>query len=350
MALDHANHFVAQQHSGGEHWGGPFPEYGDALSFLTRLVTHPVAPAFSFLMGAGMLLFASSRRHRGWSEWAITRHFLIRGVFLILLQLLVINRAWGMGPGRFANVYQGVLVALGGGMVSGAFCLRLKPSIVLLLAGGLFVGTELMHPDPSQWGQNFGQPLGLMLAYSGGDGTYWSNYPILPWLELVLFGQLFGHWLLKDPRQAYQRALLLGGAFLLGFIAVRALDGFGNVRPRSGDSWIDFFNVVKYPPAMSFTLLTMGFNLILLWLLSQVAGWRTKLLSPLALFGRSPLFFYTLHLYVYALLGRLFTPSGSSILGMLPYWLLGLIILFPLCHQYASYKQRQPEGSLLRLL
>ncbi|NQU29992.1 MAG: hypothetical protein HQ525_04935, partial [Anaerolineae bacterium] len=27
MALDHANHFIAQQHSSGEYWGGSFPEY-----------------------------------------------------------------------------------------------------------------------------------------------------------------------------------------------------------------------------------------------------------------------------------------------------------------------------------
>lgn len=79
MALDHANYFIAQQHPGGEHWGGPFPEYSDALSFLTRLVTHPAPTTFFFLMGVGMLLFAASRRKRGWSEAAIIRHFFIRG-------------------------------------------------------------------------------------------------------------------------------------------------------------------------------------------------------------------------------------------------------------------------------
>lgn len=40
MALDHANHFIAQQHSPGEYWGGSFPYYNDALTFLTRFVTH----------------------------------------------------------------------------------------------------------------------------------------------------------------------------------------------------------------------------------------------------------------------------------------------------------------------
>lgn len=73
MALDHANWFIAQKHSTGEHWGGPYPIYSDALPFLTRLVTHPCAPGFAFLMGVGMLLFAKSRKAHGWSKWVIWR-------------------------------------------------------------------------------------------------------------------------------------------------------------------------------------------------------------------------------------------------------------------------------------
>jgi len=76
MALDHANHFVAQQHSPGEYWGGSFPVYHSTLAFLTRLVTHLSAPGFFFLMGVGMVLFAHSRRKRGWGEGAIVRQFL----------------------------------------------------------------------------------------------------------------------------------------------------------------------------------------------------------------------------------------------------------------------------------
>ena len=124
MALDHANYFVAQHHSTGEHWGGAFPAYGDAADFLTRLVTHPAAPGFSFLMGAGMALFAASRRSRGWSERAIVTHFLIRGLVLIGLQLTIVNLAWKSGPPAFPDIYQGVLIALGGGMILASALLR----------------------------------------------------------------------------------------------------------------------------------------------------------------------------------------------------------------------------------
>ena len=49
MALDHANLFIAQQHSSGEYWGGPWPVHKDVLSFLVRLVTHLCAPGFFFV-------------------------------------------------------------------------------------------------------------------------------------------------------------------------------------------------------------------------------------------------------------------------------------------------------------
>lgn len=53
MALDHANYFIAQQHSSGEYWGGPIPEFPSALAFFTRLITHYSAPGFFFLMEIG---------------------------------------------------------------------------------------------------------------------------------------------------------------------------------------------------------------------------------------------------------------------------------------------------------
>ena len=129
MALDHANHFIAQQHSPGEYWGGPFPAYHSALAFLTRLVTHLSAPGFFFLMGVGMVLFADSRRKRGWGEGAIVRHLLVRGGLLVVLQLLVVNRAWELSPGGWGlDIYIGVLFALGGTMILGSALLWLRLS------------------------------------------------------------------------------------------------------------------------------------------------------------------------------------------------------------------------------
>src|SRR5512134_3588491 len=62
MALDHANAFIAHAHPRPEFFNTPPQQYTSALPFLTRFVTHFAAPGFFFLMGAGMLLLAESRR------------------------------------------------------------------------------------------------------------------------------------------------------------------------------------------------------------------------------------------------------------------------------------------------
>lgn len=355
MALDHASHFVAQKHSSGEMWGGFFPTYTDALAFLTRLVTHLSAPGFFFLMGVGMFLFANARRKQGWSEWAIVRFFLIRGGILIALKFLLINRAWELSPGGWGlSIYIGVLCALGINMILGSIFLRLKPAYLLILAAVLFVGMELLVPAPTRWGPmpftNLMDILNPLLIRAGAmpEINLWSNYPALPWLELVIFGLAFGHWLVDDEQRTYRHALLLGGAFLLAFVVLRSLNGFGNIRPRMGNTWIDFLNVVKYPPSMTFTLLTMGVNLILLGAFSRMEHILQPVFNALAVFGRAPLFFYTVHLFLYAGLGWLFTPHGSSIPRMFLFWLLGVLILYPLCLWFGRLKQHQPQTSILR--
>jgi uncharacterized membrane protein len=350
MALDHANHFIAQEHSPGEYWGGAFPVYPDTLAFLTRFVTHPCAPGFFFLMGVGMLLFAHSRRKGGWSEWVIIRHFLIRGGLLIALQLLVVNRAWELSAGGWVlDIYIGVLFALGGTMILGSLLVWLKPKYLLALTAVLVLGTGLLTPDPSQWNQVF-QSLNRLLLVPGGNLELWVNYPVLPWLELVSLGMVFGHWLVDDPRKAFERALKLGGAFILAFLVLRTLDGFGNIRPREGNTWIDFLNVVKYPPSITFNLLTMGVNLIIMGLFARASGKLQPFFQPLVVFGRTPLFFYLTHLFLYARLGLWLTPNGTSIPIMYPFWLLGLLILYSLCLWYGQLKDRQPANSILRFL
>ncbi|MEJ2550570.1 MAG: heparan-alpha-glucosaminide N-acetyltransferase domain-containing protein [Anaerolineales bacterium] len=350
MALDHANYLVALRHRSGEYWGGYFPVYDDPLAFVNRFVTHLCAPGFFFLMGAGMLLFAESRREKGWSRWQILRHFWIRGAVLIGLQFLVVNRIWEATPLSFPEIYVGVLVALGGTMILGGLFVRLMPVYLMLLSLALFIGMELAHPDPSLWGTKFNTPLGLIFAYSGGQNGFWVNFSILPWLELVTFGMLFGHWLRKDRSAAIRRGLILGIVFLLSFVILREADGFGNIRPRAGDDWIAYLNVVKYPPSITFTVLTMGLNLVLLWLISKVERRFRVWLEPLVVYGRVPLFSYVVHLLLYLAIGKLLTPNGSSVPSVYPYWLLGLAILLPLAWWFGNWKRHQPAQSPLRFI
>lgn len=360
MAIDHANEFIAHQHSSGEFWGGSLPHFRDTLSFLTRFVTHLSAPGFFFLMGVGMLLFANSRRKNGWGEWAITRHFILRGIVLIAFQFLLENQAWelslspatGRPPGIPSSspiTYYGVLYALGGTMILGSLLLRLKPWTLFELTIIFVLGSEFFTPIPEMVLHEF-HPLTRLLLVPGFSSAILVYYPILPWLKLVLFGMLFAHWLKEDAKIAYRRAWKIGAGFLVGFFILRAANGFGNVQTRPGNNWIAFLNVVKYPPSLTFTLLTMGLNLLILGWFGAIKDKLGKYLQPLIIFGRVPLFFYLSHLYIFAGIGLLIGAAGTSLAGMYPYWLIGLIILLPLCWGYGWLKQRQSPKSILRFL
>jgi len=347
MALDHASLFVAHKHSSGEMWGGPYPVYRDTLAFLTRFVTHFCAPGFFFLMGVGMALLALSLQAQGWSKWRIIRHFWIRGCVIMAIKFLVVNFAWNNG------LYLGVLWALAGTMILGSLLLWLKPGHLLALTVILLVGMELVTPSPAQWRMEMGWLTRILLVPGvlvgpAGRTILVSYYPVLPWLKLVILGIAFGKWLTQDPRQGFSRAWKLGAALLAAFVLVRYLDGFGNIRPRMSDSWMDFLNPVKYPPSISFTLMTTGVNLIVLWLFSRVSVSAQNVLQPLVVFGRAPLFFYVLHLFLYTWLGKLLTPHGSGLVAMYPIWLLGLLILYPLCWGYRKLKHVQPARAVLQ--
>jgi hypothetical protein len=136
----------------------------------------------------------------------------------------------------------------------------------------------------------------------------------------------------------------------VAFLLVRIPDGFGNIRPRAGDTWIDILNMVKYPPSLAFLLATMGVNLLLLGLFARVRDEQQRYLQPLLVYGQVPLFFYLAHLFLYEALGNLLTSEGTSLPAMYLYWLLGLLILYPLCLAYGRLKRRQAPNALLRLL
>jgi uncharacterized membrane protein len=352
MALDHASLFIAHKHSPGEYWGTKLPFYQDSLAFLTRFITHLSAPGFFFLMGVGMLLFTSTQLERGWGRWAVIRHFLIRGGILIAIQLLVVNQAWMLSGGAWPEIYIGVLFALGSAMILSSLLMWLRPRYLVLIGTALLIATGLLVPDPELWGTfQFTHPvnyINLILVFPGGNGTLWSNYPVLPWLGLVIFGILFGHWIRKDQQQAFDSAWKIGLGLLLAFVLIRYLNGFGNIQPRIGNTWIDYLNLVKYPPSLAFTLLTLGINLILLGLFARANDKLQTFFFPLVVYGRAPLFFYVVHLFLYAALGIWFTPEGTSLPAMYPFWLLGLLLIFPVCLLFGRFKQQPQARRVLR--
>ena len=357
MAVDHASYFVARTHPSGEFWGVPIPQYANLAEFLTRFVTHICAPGFFFLMGAGMVLFVQSRRSLGWPESRISRQLFFRGLILILLQFFLENPAWLLGPvyafrppGTEETVmaHFGVLFALGATMIIGTLFLRASPTLLIGLSSLIIMGGSFLVPDAGQAARAY-SPFLRILFIPGRTGILQVFYPILPWLGVVLLGCLFGRWLLKDRAAVFRWMFPTGGIFLAAFLLLRWAGEFGNIHPPEGSSLVSFLNVTKYPPSLTFSLLTLGLCFVILGGLSRARSFLERRGNPLLVFGRSPLFFYILHLYFFAFIGLLFAArGGSGLAAMYPIWLGVLIILYPLCRWYGDFKRRKSADSIWR--
>ena len=113
---------------------------------------------------------------------------------------------------------------------------------------------------------------------------------------------------------AAKAILTLGISATALFFVLRGINFYGNGiaglpfgYPRSAGPWsvqptlsltlISFFNMLKYPPSLDYLLMTLGPSLILLGLLDGAKGAR-GLSRILMVYGRVPLFYYVLHLYL----------------------------------------------------
>ncbi len=362
MAIDHASYFVARVHS-REIWGTALPVYPDALSFWTRWITHPCATGFFFLMGISMALFARSRKEAGWRENRITSFFVKRGLLLILLQVVAENTAWTLGDlsgtpgaevirggpvpggGSEGMIYLGVLFALGGSMVIWSLLRRVPSWAIALISAGTIALTQLATPNPDQAPILY-SPLMRALFIPGHTNAWMVLYPVLPWFGVTGLGLIFERHFAQNPPLASRVAGWATLAFLILFMIVRAAGSFGNLNDVP-PGWMGFLNVVKYPPSLAFLSITLAVNLALVNCWGRVHQWLENPRNPLFVYGRATLFFYLVHLWLYGFFG-LFFRSGSGLAVMYLFWLIGLVILYPLCYCYNRFKSAEPPESLWR--
>ena len=363
MALDHASYFAAKIHH-FEFWGLALPQYPDAVSFVTRFITHICAPGFFFLMGAGMILLADSRRSQGWPEGKIARFLLTRGLILVLLQFFLENPAWliGMlsdkshalssiiipGGGDETRFFFGVLYALGMSMVIWTLLIRLKSSVILALSFACIVLTQILIPSADNVEKLY-SPVLRALLIPGQTGMTQVLYPLMPWLGITGLGIIFGRGLARNRKNALHWTLFAGMASIILFLILRALESFGNFHPPQGVSLVAFFNLTKYPPSLVFILLFMGLNCLLLHVFKRWEKALEKWARPLLIFGQTALFFYIVHLYFFAFIGIAF-PQGTGYGLLYVIWLFGLAALYPLCYLYGRFKRKKPPGSIWRFI
>ena len=126
---------------------------------------------------------------------------------------------------------------------------------------------------------------------------------------------------------------------------------------------ISFFNVSKYPPSLTYLLITLGPALLFLYFIENI---KNTLTNFLLVFGRVPFFYYFLHIFVIhigALIGLLITGKdwklmildndtmssgilqgyGYSLFTVYLVWLFIILLLYPICKKYMQYKANNKD-------
>ncbi|CEM00669.1 unnamed protein product [Vitrella brassicaformis CCMP3155] len=126
----------------------------------------------------------------------------------------------------------------------------------------------------------------LRLLVFPGRWLYGSfDYCILPWIGLTLFGVAAGVEMREDVRGAQVRCLVNALLSAMCFLMLRTLGGaFGNLRgwPRGEHAgpMRGFLTFSKYPPSLSYLLLTLAVNLLLIAIAIAVDTLLTPKLRP----------------------------------------------------------------------
>jgi uncharacterized membrane protein len=375
MALDHTRDFMSSGRFAPEDLAHTY-----GALFFTRVVTHYCAPVFAFLAGTGAFLGT----RRGKTLQQVSRFFLTRGLWLVLLELTVVDFAWGFVPWA----HGGVIWILGWSMVVMALVVRLPVRWIGVLGLGMIATHNLLDGiNPASFGRLWW--LWVLVHTPGripvGDFAFSVRYVLIPWVGVMATGFVFGSLLLRPDRRKW--ILRVGIVATMMFFVLRGINLYGNGiagltfgYPRSAGPWsiqptfsltvISFFNTLKYPPSLDYLLMTLGPALILLGLLDRVKAER-GLARILLVFGRVPLFYYVLHLYLLHVMAILVAIAfrqpiwhGTVIADFaqrpagyghgLPFiyamWILAVAILYLPCRWFMELRSRRRDWTWLSYL
>lgn len=348
MAWDHVTGFWNEVHGGLEGIIKTIPGNMDLIHFLSRFITHFSAPTFVFLAGTSIALMAMSKHRRGVSEGEITKHLLVRGLVLIALDYALVAPSYDL-----PNLAFGVLACIGVSMLVFSFARKLPADIIMLVSVLVILNNEFISlgfiPDTVAWGHY----LRVILHEPGFTWIpYVGFYPVIPWIGVMGIGYWFGDLLTGlDSDGVSKLKTPLAGVGLLSFglfFLVRHLNGYGNLIHRWGNGLMDWLWLSKYPPSIAFLLMGLGGACLFLAVSQLIAdrGYtRNRIASSILVFGRDPLFFYLVHLWLYRL-----RPPGQMppIYLTLPQtfvvWAAGLLVLQFLTSRFAAWKREHPDS------
>ena len=331
--------------------------------FFSRTLAHLCAPVFIFLTGLSAFLFGEKQAGRA----AVSSFLLKRGLFLVLLELTLVNFAWTF---QFppSVMYLQVIWAIGPSMIALAALLWLPRGLLATLGLVIVSGHNLL--DPLQFAGDSMMHIPWSILHERGwievseNLRLRTSYPLLPWIGVIALGYAIGPWFARgaDPVVRQNRLRHFGLGALLAFVGLRLVNGYGeqtwNVGETGLETLMSLLNVTKYPPSLLFLCLTLGIGLLLLLAFerSQTQRW----LRPLTVFGAAPMFFYLLHLYVLKLLYlatiAIWGLNQGSHYGFDVVWPIWLgtfvlaIMLFPAVRWFAELKARRRDIQWLKYL
>jgi uncharacterized membrane protein len=304
----------------------------------------------------------------------LSAFLLKRGLWLMLLEVTVISFAWNFNP-HYTTFRLQVIWILGLSMVCMSALIYLPPKIILatglliLLSHNLF---DNMHVKGSGFSDFLLAELHERKRFNFGGHFVTTGYSLLAWLSTMMLGYCFGALYKKEMDAAVRKKylLIIGSTVIAIFVLVRGINVYGDMKPwEVQHSFImtvcSFLNVTKYPPSLLYTLMTLGPALIALALLEKPLS---RFGQIIIVYGRVPLFFYILHLFLIHLLaiiavvasGRPWTQMifttmqnakdspwlkgyGFSLAGTYLVWILVVVLLYPLCKWYDRYKSNHKE-------
>ncbi|MDP1027578.1 heparan-alpha-glucosaminide N-acetyltransferase domain-containing protein [Sphingomonas sp. KR1UV-12] len=305
--------------------------------FFSRLTSMICAPVFVGLTGLSAWLYG--RRH---SRAEVSAFLLKRGLFLMVLEVTFVGFAWSAQfPPQ--TLWLQVIWAIGISMVALAGLIHLPRPAVLTIGIAIVAGHNLLDGIVLAPGDTGFAPWAMVhqrAVFEFAGLTVKTTYPVLPWIGVIALGHALGPWFALEGEARRQRLMLLGSAMVIGFIVLRALNGYGDrpwfVVPDDGlRTVMSFLALTKYPPSLLYLLPTLGLGLILLAQFERLEGGRIS--HWLSVLGGAPMFFYLLHLYVlrvtYLIALAVVGPNQGTMYGFDSFasvWICYLILLVPL--------------------
>lgn len=365
MALDHVRDYLYY----GSFLFDPLDlEKTTGALFFTRWITHFCAPIFMLLAGTSAFLMSRKK-----SKAELSVFLLKRGLWLVFLELVVVNFGWNFNI-AFPMLLFITIWALGISMIVLAALIHLPKKlilgfcIILIFGHNLFDGFHVNGNTLPAFGWSL---LHEQRPFMWHHELLLIGYPIVPLVAIMPLGYCMGELYAPgfDVEKRKKILFIMGASAIVLFILLRFSNVYGDpvkwsVQKNAFFTFLSFIKVNKYPPSLLYVLITLGTAFLFLAFTEKL---QNAVVKAVSVYGRVPMFYYLIHIYIIhliALVASALTPGqnwkiwildqpiwfttslkgyGFSLPVAYLVWFIIVAALYPLCKRYDAYKQAHKE-------